>query len=299
MYVHADRGASRATKTSVRATNMKHVDTREHTDEPRQRTHRERGGERAESAGLRSLSLSLSPSLSPSFFVPSMPRPFFSVPPSVLHAGCLGGSMYLFFYITGSRVREKKTRTSLYPYVCNADASVYSRILCRHAPSLFSIHSAFLSFLSIYLSIVLSPHMHAHRYCAPGTAERRTKRVVLHREHAQRERERERGSRERSLWLAVSLAERADRSREKRRRWRWRGIDVGIRGRSGGGNAASISERRKLREFCPKGHFFLATRKGGTRRRMRRRRRRRRVRRETKTGAARGKEIGRCKWGIG
>lgn len=59
MYVHADRGASRATKTSVRATNVKHVDTREHTDEPRQRTHRERGGERAESAGLRSLSFSL------------------------------------------------------------------------------------------------------------------------------------------------------------------------------------------------------------------------------------------------
>lgn len=57
MYVHADRGASRATKTSVRATNMKHVGTREHTDEPRQRTHRERGGERAESAGLWSLVL--------------------------------------------------------------------------------------------------------------------------------------------------------------------------------------------------------------------------------------------------
>lgn len=83
-------------------------------------------------------------------------------------------------------------------------------------------------------------------------------------EHAERERERGRGSRERSLWFPVSLAERADRSREKRRRWRWRGIDVGIRGRGGGGNAASISERRKLREFCPKGHFFLATRKGGT-----------------------------------
>lgn len=172
--------------------------------------------------------------------------------------------MYLFFYITGSRVREKKTRTSLYPYVCNADASVYSRILCRHAPSLFSIHLPLrVSIVSIYLSIVLSPHMHAHRYCAPGTTKNRTKRVVLH-TSMQRERERERGSRERSLWFPVSLAERADRSREKRRRWRWRGIDVGIRGRGGGGNAASISERRKLREFCPKGHFFLATRKGGT-----------------------------------
>lgn len=33
----------------------------------------------------------------------------------------------------------------------------------------------------------------------------------------------------------------------------------------GGGNAAGISERRKLRESCPKGHF-LAIRKGGTRR---------------------------------
>lgn len=69
MYVHADRGASRATKTSVRATNMKHVDTREHTDEPRQRTHRERGGERAESAGLLC-------SLSLSFFLPTIDVPF-------------------------------------------------------------------------------------------------------------------------------------------------------------------------------------------------------------------------------
>lgn len=211
MYVHADRGASRATKTSVRATNVKHVDTREHTDEPRQRTHRERGGERAESAGLRSLSLSLL--LSPSFFLPSMPRPFFSVPPSVLHAGCLGGSMYLFFYITGSRVREKKTRTSLYPYVCNADASVYSRILCRHAPSLFSIHLPLrVSIVSIYLSIVLSPHMHAHRYCAPGTTKNRTKRVVLH-TSMQRERERERF--QRALTLVPRVFSRKSRPLER------------------------------------------------------------------------------------
>lgn len=189
MYVHADRGASRATKTSVRATNVKHVDTREHTDEPRQRTHRERGGERAESAGLRSLSLSLL--LSPSFFLPSMPRPFFSVPPSVLHAGCLGGSMYLFFYITGSRVREKKTRTSLYPYVCNADASVYSRILCRHAPSLFSIHLPLrVSIVSIYLSIYRPLPAYA---CTPILRSRYDEeqdeaRGFAH-EHAERERE--------------------------------------------------------------------------------------------------------------
>lgn len=172
--------------------------------------------------------------------------------------------MYLFFYITGSRVREKKTRTSLYPYVCNADASVYSRILCRHAPSLFSIHLPLrVSIVSIYLSIYRPLPAYA---CTPILRSRYDEeqdeaRGFAH-EHA--ERERGRGSRERSLWFPVSLAERADRSREKRRRWRWRGIDVGIRGRGGGGNAASISERRKLREFCPKGHFFLATRKGGT-----------------------------------
>lgn len=152
-------------------------------------------------------------------------------------------------------------------------------------------------YLSIYLSF--SPRICMHTDIALQVRRRGGRSAWFCTESMHRERERERGSRERSLWLAVSLAERADRSREKRRRWRWRGIDVGIRGRSGGGNAASISERRKLREFCPKGHFFLATRKGGTRRRMRRRRRRRRVRRETKTGAARGKEIGRCKWGIG
>lgn len=173
--------------------------------------------------------------------------------------------MYLFFYITGSRVREKKTRTSLYPYVCNADASVYSRILCRHAPSLFFHPPSTPRFYRFYLSIYLSssPRICMHTDIALQVR-RRTGRSAWFCTRACRERERGRGSRERSLWFPVSLAERADRSREKRRRWRWRGIDVGIRGRSGGGNAASISERRKLREFCPKGHFFLATRKGGT-----------------------------------
>lgn len=187
MYVHADRGASRATKTSVRATNVKHVDTREHTDEPRQRTHRERGGERAESAGLRSLSLSLL--LSPSFFLPSMPRPFFSVPPSVLHAGCLGGSMYLFFYITGECERRKPvqayTRTCampMHPYI----RVYYAATLRSCFPSTF--HSAFLSFLSIYLSS--SPRICMHTDIALQVR-RRTGRSAWFCTRPCRERERE------------------------------------------------------------------------------------------------------------
>lgn len=161
MYVHADRGASRATKTSVRATNMKHVDTREHTDEPRQRTHRERGGERAESAGLL-----CSLSLSPSFFLPSMSLFLRSSlcssrwVPRWLH-------VHLFFYITGWREceRRKPVRTSLHtPYVCNADASVYSRILCSSVP-VFHPPSSPRSIYRFYLSIYrpLPVHMHAHR----------------------------------------------------------------------------------------------------------------------------------------
>lgn len=209
MYVHADRGASRATKTSVRATNVKHVDTREHTDEPRQRTHRERGGERAESAGLRSLSLS--PSLS--FFLPSIDAASLFLRSSLCSSRWVPRWLHVLIFLYNRRVREKKTRTSLYPYVCNADASVYSRILCRHAPSLFSIHLPLrVSIVSIYLSIVLSPHMHAHRYCAPGTTKNRTKRVVLH-TSMQRERERERF--QRALTLVPRVFSRKSRPLER------------------------------------------------------------------------------------
>lgn len=67
MYVHADRGASRATKTSVRATNVKHVDTRD-TRMNHGRGHTER--EVVNGPRVQDSALSLSPSLS--FFLPSI-----------------------------------------------------------------------------------------------------------------------------------------------------------------------------------------------------------------------------------
>lgn len=262
MYVHADRGASRATKTSVRATNVKHVDTREHTDEPRQRTHRERGGERAESAGLRSLSLS--PSLS--FFLPSIDAASLFLRSSLCSSRWVPRWLHvlIFLYNRLASAREENPYKPIPVRVQCRCIRIFAYIMPPRSVPVFHPPSTprfYRFYLSIYLSS--SPRICMHTDIALQVR-RRTGRSAWFCTRACRERERGRGSRERSLWFPVSLAERADRSREKRRRWRWRGIDVGIRGRSGGGNAASISERRKLREFCPKGHFFLATRKGGT-----------------------------------
>lgn len=207
--------------------------------------------------------LSLSPSLS--FFLPSIDAASLFLRSSLCSSRWVPRWLHvlIFLYNRLASAREENPYKPIPVRVQCRCIRIFAYIMPPRSVPVFpsTFHSAFLSFLSIYLSS--SPRICMHTDIALQVR-RRTGRSAWFCTRACRERERGRGSRERSLWFPVSLAERADRSREKRRRWRWRGIDVGIRGRGGGGNAASISERRKLREFCPKGHFFLATRKGGT-----------------------------------
>lgn len=187
MYVHADRGASWATKTSARATNMKHVGTREHTDEPRQRTQRERerevvNGPRVQDSGCLVLSL---------FIASLFPYPFLSLP---FGSSCrVPRWLRVLIFLHNWRERAREEEPPVLAYVCNA-ASVFTYITPPRSLFLpFHRCASYNPFLSLSISIYRAPYVQTRgptllsvyseersaRFCPTGRTERRQGALTL------------------------------------------------------------------------------------------------------------------------